>query len=217
MDPVILPIIMALLAAGGGAMSAMGKSNPERTKQLPRFTGQGQDALSQLLSQGMQNADFGGMENRARNMFQTQTMPSIAERFTSMGGEGGQRSSAFAPAAMGAGADLESQLAALKGRFGMQQLGMGLTPQFENIFIPKSPGRMQQFGSSMMGAGMGGLPGSMKLASQQIDSGQNSEILDLLRNIFNSSGGGQGVNSTGFEGVRSLGQMGSPISSWKGF
>jgi hypothetical protein len=120
-------------------------------KNLQMFTPQQQTALQQLLSQGMQNMDFGGIENRARQQFQTQTAPSLAERFTSFGGgAGGQRSSAFAPAMMGAGADLESQLAALRGQFGMNQAQMGLQRQFEPMYMQRQPGMLEQGGQSLM-------------------------------------------------------------------
>lgn len=122
-------------------------------KNLQRFTPEQQDILNKLLSMGMQNADFSGIENRARQQFQTQTVPSLAERFTSMGGpgsQGGQRSSAFVASLGGAGADLESKLAALRGQFGMQQLGLGLTPSFEAGWMPRQPGILEQGGQQLM-------------------------------------------------------------------
>lgn len=121
-----------------------------RVQQAPLFNQQQQNAMSGLLGQGMQNADFSGIENRARNQFRTNMIPGLAERFTSMGG--GQRSSAFQGALGGAESDLESQLAALRSQFGMQQLGMGLTPQFENMHIPSTPGI---FGNLMAGGAQG--------------------------------------------------------------
>lgn len=134
-------------------------------QQLPRFTPEQQSALSQLLQQGMGNADFGGIENRARQNFATKTVPSLAERFTAMGG--GQRSSAFQGALGSAASDLESQLAALRGQYGLQQLGLGLQPSFENIYIPQQGGLLQG-AAPAVGQALGQLP--MLLQLQQLIS-----------------------------------------------
>lgn len=125
----------------------------ERTKRIQRFSPEQQDIMNRLLSLGMQNFDPTAVENRARQQFQTQTAPSLAERFTSMGpagSQGGQRSSAFMPAMFGAGADLESQLAALRYGLGGQQLGFGLQPQFESIYQPSRPGALESGGQQLM-------------------------------------------------------------------
>ena len=92
-----------------------------------------------LLQQGSQNADFGNIENLYKNQFQSQILPSIAERFTAMGA-GGPSSSAFAGAVGQAGSGLASQLAALRSQYGMQQLQTGLRPQFESIYQQRQPG-----------------------------------------------------------------------------
>lgn len=109
-------------------------------EQLPRFTPEQQNALSMLLQQGAQNANFGGIENRAREQFANNTIPGLAERFTALGSGGSQRSSAFQGALGSAASDLESQLGALRGQYGMQQLGLGLQPSFENIYVPRQGG-----------------------------------------------------------------------------
>lgn len=94
-----------------------------------------------LLGRASQGVDFNPIEDRARSQFNTQTVPGLAERFTSLGG--GQRSSAFQNAIGSAGVDLESGLAALRSQFGLQQQGQqnkllgnllsyGFKPSFEN-------------------------------------------------------------------------------------
>jgi len=115
---------------------------PAEEKRFQRYTPEQESALNQLLQQGLQGADFGGIEDIARKRFQEETVPTLAERFTSMGA-GGQRSSAFESALGRAGSDLESQLAGLRGQFGMQQLGMGLQPRFESAYMPSQPGMAQ--------------------------------------------------------------------------
>lgn len=110
-------------------------------KQMPRFTPEQEEALSQLLQQGLGETDFSGIENLAMKRFQEETIPSIAERFTGMGG--GQRSSAFQSALGRAGADLEAQLGALKPQFGMKKLALGLQPRFDMGYTPGSKGALQ--------------------------------------------------------------------------
>jgi len=133
----------------GGAMDGGGLfGSSEEIKQVPRFTSQQQDALNRLLGQGMQDTDFGNIENQARTQFQTKTIPGLAERFTSMGG--GQRSSAFEGALGRAGSGLEESLASLRSQYGMQKLGMGLTPQFESMFMPRKAGGIEQGLGSIM-------------------------------------------------------------------
>ena len=129
---------------GGGGL--FGKK--ERVQQYNRYTPQQQSAMNQLLMQGLQNADFGPIEQREINRFNTQIIPGLAERFTSMGN--GQRSSGFQQALGMAGAGLGESLASQRSQFGMQQLGMGLSPQFENVFRPRQPGAIEQGLGSIM-------------------------------------------------------------------
>lgn len=109
-------------------------------QNISNLTPEQQYAQYQQLQQGMQNADFGGIENAARRNFQTQTIPSIAERFTAFGN--GQRSSAFQGALGSAGANLESQLGALRSQYGQQQLQTGLNPHLQ--YSQGSPGFFEQ-------------------------------------------------------------------------
>jgi hypothetical protein len=129
----------------GGFFKGLGEwlfGQPERHEQSPLYTPGQNYALDQLLAQGYGNADFGNIEKNARNQFYSQTVPSIAERFTSMG-EGGQRSGAFQNALASGGAGLELGLGDLRSRLGMQQLGMGLGQRFENQYVPAEKGYLQ--------------------------------------------------------------------------
>lgn len=158
----------ALLGMFGGSAPGLLESSPDKAggipnkqtgnlftgydaynQQLPRFTPEQQNTLNMLLQQGGQNANFGGIENRAREQFSKNTIPGLAERFTAMGSGGSQRSSAFQGALGSAGADLESQLAALRGQYGMQQLGLGLQPSFENIYNKREGGIAQGAASGL--------------------------------------------------------------------
>lgn len=164
--PLLLKLLPYLGAAGAGYAGArIGSSGqnqnsggnfftgtPERTMLFNRFSPDQQQALSSALQQalgglGQNNFDFAPIEQQARENFSQQTIPSIAERFTSMGA---QKSNAFNQALSGAGAGLETNLAALKSAHGMNQqqllqnlLGLGLTSQNESIYRPSQPGFLQ--------------------------------------------------------------------------
>lgn len=128
--------------------------SPEAIENVSTVTPE-QQGIMQLLQQlgvyGLQNPyeGFEGIENQARNQFNQQTVPSLAERFTSMG-QNSLSSPAFASQLGQAGAGLESDLAAQKAQFGqqnmqqiLQMLQLGLNPQSENIFRPQQNGLAQ--------------------------------------------------------------------------
>lgn len=113
--------------------------------QAPNFTPDQmgiQNRLAQMGQQRIENpsAGFLPFENRAREQFARQTVPSLAERFTAFGGDN-QRSSAFTGALGQAGADLESQLSQNAAQYGLQnqQFGLnlaqaGLQPQYNQTY-----------------------------------------------------------------------------------
>lgn len=140
---------------------------PIPAQQLPIRSNEQMSAINQLLQGGLSRLQnlpqpsFAPIAQQARTQFNTQTIPGLAERFTSLGG--GQRSSAFQGALGQAGAGLEEALASLGSQFGLQQQGqeqnflsnllnMGLQPQFENIIQQPGGG----FGSAL-GSGLGAL------------------------------------------------------------
>lgn len=161
---------------GSGAKDFL-VGTPGRTEQFPRFTPQQQDLNTQLLQmlpgllqQNRQSSSsFAPIAQQARTNFSTQTIPSLAERFTALGG---QNSSAFQGALGSAGANLEEGLAGLESKFNLAQggqsqqlllslLGMALQPQFENAYFPRQPGFLQGLaGAAGQGLGtLGGLSG----------------------------------------------------------
>lgn len=132
-----------------------------------------QSAMDEILGLAMGRLQdplkgFEPMAERARSQFQTQTIPSLAERFTSMG-EGAQRSSGFQQALGGAGVDLEEMLASLGSQYALQSvpaysslLGLGLQPKYENIMqgaMPKAPGMMASMLPMLAMGGMKALGG----------------------------------------------------------
>ena len=136
---------------------------PEQTQQLSQYSPQNQEMFNQLIGNILGQFQGGGafdpaggggfapIAEQARTQFAEQTVPSIAERFTAMGGGGG-RSSAFAQQLGQAGAGLEQGLAAQGAQFGQQQqqllqnlLGMG---RQEAVFRPREPGALESLFTS---------------------------------------------------------------------
>lgn len=125
---------------------------PRLSAQQLGLQNQGIGNLMQLLQQGGgQPGSFTPIAQKARTQFQTQTIPSLAERFTALGG---QNSSAFQGALGQAGAGLEEGLAAQESQYGLQQnaqlqnlmkilLGISSQPGFENIIHGGQPGALQ--------------------------------------------------------------------------
>jgi hypothetical protein len=153
-----------LFLGSPGQFNQFGLNTPQQSQFL------NQDILSilpQLLQQSQQRTQ-GGFEpirQAATTKFNTQTIPSLAERFTAMGG--GQNSSAFQGALGQAGAGLQENLGALESQYNLQQggqqqnlllslLGLFLRPQFENTYTPAGQGIFHGL-SQGVGYGLGGL------------------------------------------------------------
>jgi len=118
--------------------------------QMPNFTPEQQNILSQLLmggSQGMQNlpsAEFEPIGQMYKTQYEQQILPALKEQYTATGD---QRSGSFASALGGAGAGLAERLAGARQQFNMQNrqseiarlmgmLQMGMQPQYQNFFAP---------------------------------------------------------------------------------
>lgn len=148
------------IAGRSGLQNAV-LGTPAYTSQIPKFTpeqGAGFQSILRMALQGLGNTpmSFEPIAQKARMQFGEQTIPSIAERFTSMGGGGG-RSSAFGQQLGAAGAGLESNLAAAEGQWGQQQLkllqtlaALGLTPQFESQSYGRQPGAIENTAQSIL-------------------------------------------------------------------
>ena len=142
--------------------------NPKQSQllQAPTQTAQGQQTLQALLSQGLQGMQnmpapqFGPIKQAYEQNYRQNVMPSIAERFAGLGGEGAAGSSAFKASMLGAENQLQTQLAGMEQGFNqqnmgqlLQMLGLGLQPQFENIYAP----RQQNWWESLLGPLVGGV------------------------------------------------------------
>ena len=139
--------------------------NPAGVETYNMYTPQQQQAFNSVLQQalsglGKNQFDFAPIEAQARRGFAEQTIPGIAERFSKLGA---QKSSAFGQQLGAAGAGLESDLAALKSNYGLQQqqqlhnlLGIGLQPQFESLYRPGSEGFGQSLLRDLLGGALNG-------------------------------------------------------------
>ncbi len=144
-------------ALGGGLGGLFGGGEKGGVKQVATVNPEQQNILKFLLQQGQQGlqnpyANFAPIAQQARNQFSQQTVPSIAERFTSMGNSS-LSSPAFASQLGQAGAGLEEALAALQSQYGMKNqqqalslLALGLSPSFQNIYQGSQPG----FGENLL-------------------------------------------------------------------
>ncbi len=114
----------------------------------PQFQGQNDEIIRNLLTRlgGQAQQGFEPIENQARQDFQQKTIPTIAERFTTLG-NGALSSPVHQAQQYGAGAQFETGLAALKSQYGMQQnnqlmqLLQLLSP--EQAYFPGQPGALE--------------------------------------------------------------------------
>ena len=160
--------------------------------QTPRYNPQQEQILNQLLSMGLgglQNPTqgFEPIQNQAISQFHSQTVPSLAERFTSMGGgDTSLGSSGFQGALGSAGAGLSEALAALKAQYGQQQqshfsnlLGMGLQPRQDTLSL-QTPGSSGFLGSLLPSIGrLGAHAGAAGLTGGA--SAVPSALVEVLR------------------------------------
>lgn len=110
-----------------------------------------QNVLNYLLSQGKTQLEnpYGGfepIEQQARSKFQSESLPSIAERFSALGGSDTRYSSDLTGSLAGAQSEFDQGIAALRAQYGLENQGraldllrMGLTPQTEQHYFPAQP------------------------------------------------------------------------------
>lgn len=152
-----LPAIISALGAGASFMGKRGGSNQgnDEFQKLPTMTG-GQTGLLEQLMQALQGGGMGGgplgagmqslsdilsdkpeafaaFEKPFKTQFEQQTVPGLAERFSSIG-SGSQGSSGFGQQLGAAGANLSENLASMRSGLkqnaltqlmGMMQTGLG--------------------------------------------------------------------------------------------
>jgi hypothetical protein len=111
-----------------GASMPLNTTNPSQF--LPRYPAPFQERMEKLFNthvdrlQSLYDPNQAGIKpilNQYRRTFATETLPGIAERFTAGGGSGSHAGSNFLNRLSGAGATLESNLAALEAQYNLQE------------------------------------------------------------------------------------------------
>jgi hypothetical protein len=138
----------------------------------PNKFNQGQQgALGNLLERGQAGledpyAGFEPIETYAQNKFKRESIPGLAERFTSLGGSDTRPGRDLENQLYGAQSEFDQGLAAMRAQHGqqgiqnsLQMLQLGLTPQTEQVFVSpnqnstsvqsRSPSIGSQFASSV--------------------------------------------------------------------
>jgi hypothetical protein len=188
---------------GGVGNTLFGQSGQER--QFPRFTPQQQQLQNQAISQlmaGLQpggQLDFGPIAQRARSQFSQQAIPTIAERFSSLG-QNALSSPALYSQLGGAAGNLEEALAAQQGAFQQRNmlglLGLAGQPSFETAYIPRQRGLAEIGGASLLqmlpylamgGFGMGDMGGADQGATDI--QAQDAELVKRLSGLSQQAGG----------------------------
>lgn len=181
----VFPGVGTAIGAGAGGLAGLlggglsGGGQQSQYQQVPMYNQNQQSALQQLLSQGLSNYNPEAIANRARSQFNQQTVPGLAERFTSMG-QARTSSPAFASQLGQAGSGLEEALAALQSQMGMQQLQFGLQPQFDTHYQPRQSGGIEEILKSLLP--MLGTMGGSYMAGQQQNQGLDKILASLNRN-----------------------------------
>ena len=146
-----------------GAIGSALSGTPGRTEQLSTGTPEQGDFQSMLMEhiKGLLGSGAQGqLGGAAATQFNQQTLPSIAERFTSLGGGGG-RSSAFGQQVGQAQQGMLGQLLGQQQQQIPSLMGGAMQPQFENLYHPREAGGLEQLLSSLLPmlikAGMGAI------------------------------------------------------------
>ena len=167
-----------------------------------------QDFYSQLF----QDTEFGPIENLARQKFQQETIPTIAERFA---GAGGLNSSALKGELGKAATHLESQLAALRSEHGLQRAGtmgdIGLRQQGLRDAQTEAVNRLGQGLRGQQFEQQKGLA-ELGLAQREQELKRRGQIMDFAPRLMGASSYGtlglQGRDS----GFNQLGQTGLAVA-----
>jgi hypothetical protein len=129
---------------------------PQGALQIPKFDPQTMQGLHQLLSMGLQGwgqnqPDFGPIKQNALNTFNSDIVPTIAERFAGTS----RRSSGLEGSLGAAGAGLASNLGAMEQGFNqnnrsqlLQLLQLGTQPQYDNAYKTRQPGFAENLATS---------------------------------------------------------------------
>lgn len=177
----------------------------QRVQQLSPYSQNQQQGSNQLLQsglQGIQNTplNFDPIRERLIKTYNERIVPSLNTRLSGMGSYGSQGSSGARGLLAESSGDLLQRLGELESQYNLQgrQQGidlarLGLTPQYENIIQGRQPGLFENLATSA-GGGLGsyltgGLSNLFGGGGNQQQSGQQDQIINLLRQLLANLGG----------------------------
>lgn len=187
--------------ANQGTIEQIPKFNPEQLGAISQALNKGLAGINQPqmqpynfgpIRQGLEQNNFAPIAQREVSRFNTQTVPSIAERFTAFGqgGNSNRGSSAFTGALAQGGVDLGERLAALGSNFGLQhqQLNQNLAG-LESQYGLNYNAQQQNQANNMLGTGL----------TQREDYAYTPPSPGFLQGL--SGGVGQGIGAVGSAGA----------------
>lgn len=144
--------------------------------------------------------DFAPIAAQAKRNFQSDTLPSIAARFGSLGGGNNLMSSNFAGDLGAASANMNTDLAAMQQYYNERQQdrnqSMAMTPSFENTQMQGTPGMIDQIIPALTEIAKAYMTGGASAAGQ--GGGFLEQLLKLIGGNKQSQGGfGQNNAGTG--------------------
>lgn len=157
-----------------------------------------QQALNSALSQGQTNlqnpyAGFEPIETYAQNKFRRESIPSLSERFTSLGGSGTRPGRDLENQLNSAQSQFDVGLAALRSQYGqqnqqnaLQMLQLGLSPQTEQIYFGETPSLGSQLfetGGNLLGSYLQG-GGDFGVADYRNNKTAKMEALQSKKGTF---------------------------------
>lgn len=181
-------------------------------QDLPSAQELGFQPHQDFYSQFFNDTEFGPIENLARQKFQQETIPTIAERFA---GAGGLNSSALKGELGKAATNLESQLASLRSQYGLQRAGtmgdIGLRQQALRDAQSEAVGKLglgirgQQFEQQKGLADLG-------LAQNQLELQRRGQLMKFVPDLLSSSAYRPLQLQGGNTGLQELGQAGMALT-----
>jgi len=178
-------------------------------QNVPINTKNQTEVLNALLSQGIgeiRNPLSSPYAHEALDTYRNEIVPSIGQRFASLGN--GRRSSNFNAAITGAGQQLARNIPSIARTNAFPLVQAGLSPRYSQYMHQASPSSLPgRIGSSLSQAVQGGLQGFSAGGREGAIAGA---IGGGTLGFLNNSGGGGGLDLSGYSRGKSSGGGGSP-------
>lgn len=199
----------AFTGTEGGVMQSPLLS-PQQQAFQNQLIGHAQSQLQNFNDPNARYAGFEPIEQVAKNNFYSETLPTLAERFTALG-DSAQNSSAYQNQVLNYGKDFDLGLAALRSQYGQQNqgnqldllrtlLGGSMGQNFENSYMKSQPGFGENALSSLLQIAptfvnawknRGADDGGLAKTAQTAFNGEHKKVWD---NWISSNSGGRNYN-----------------------